>query len=391
VSGSRKIFIALLACGVATTLVWISTRPSEPLFEGRTLFDWLYHHVPSTAAIPPYNSPGWHKADEAIRTIGTNGIPTLLTMLRAEDPPGWLIKLKQQAARRGWSRRPHRYALMQHEEAEYAFRVLRTNAVSAVPELIKIYGHNLSPSSQRCAAAALGSIGPAARAALPVLIRDLSHTNADVRFSAITAIYHIGADPEVSVPAATRALKDSSVNVRWNALTALSTFGGRSRPAVPELLRMFNDPGMVGTHSITTQVATTLWRIAPEKVGHPFMVGTSSNFIANEATTVPIKMLVSGQRRTLIPAGSRVPVVRQYWSSDPRPRLSLFRGSDAQDGADEHLGDFEVLDVPAQENVNISSLCVIADGNIYLCARDNQSDRFLQIRRVATSVGSNWP
>jgi hypothetical protein len=48
---------------------------------------------------PPYGSPGWKKADQDIREIGTNGIPTLLKMIRARDWPPFVLK-SMEAVRR---------------------------------------------------------------------------------------------------------------------------------------------------------------------------------------------------------------------------------------------------------------------------------------------------
>jgi hypothetical protein len=374
--------VLLLAGVVATLLLCPGGSRREPMFEGRTLSSWLDHHVPSTAAIPPYNSPGWKKADEALRTIGTNAIPTLLEMIRAKDPPPFLLKLIRRAERYRWTGIKHRSAVWRNEEAEYAFSVLNTNAVSAVPDLIKIYEEDRSPSSQRCAAMALGHIGRGAQAALPVLIKRFTHTNSDVRFYAVSAVMDIGGEPTVVVPALTSALKDSNVNVRWNALTGLSMFGSRGRPAVPEILKMLNDPGMVGTSSITQQVATTLWRIAPEKVGHPLVVEVSTPIVAGGVTMEAVKVAYHGKHQILVPAGTSVPAVRQYWNSDPRPRLTIYRGAGTNDANDRLLGHFEVLDVPSSPNVNISTLCVIADNQIILCARDNTREQFLEIRRL---------
>ena len=154
-----RIIIGLLLASVLGLLVWQAPGPREPVFEGRTLTSWLDHHVATSAASPPYNSPGWKKADEALRSIGTNAIPTLLEMIRAKDPPPVLLKLLETARRHGWTRINYQYAFSRHEEAEYAFQVLETNAASAVPELIRIYEEDVSPSSQRCATLALGHIG----------------------------------------------------------------------------------------------------------------------------------------------------------------------------------------------------------------------------------------
>ena len=142
------IMVVVLSAAVLALFCSQTPGPREPMFEGRALTSWLDHHVASSAATPPYGSPGWKRADEALRSIGTNAIPTLLTIVRAKDPPPLALKLIEFAARHRWARINYRYAWQRHEEAEYAFRVLGTNGVSAVPELIKIYEEAVSPSSQ---------------------------------------------------------------------------------------------------------------------------------------------------------------------------------------------------------------------------------------------------
>ena len=118
-----------------------------------------------------------------------------------------------------------------------------------------------------------------------------------------------------------------------------------------------------------------IWRIAPEKVGKPLVVEASTPLIENGKTTEDVKMVLHRERKTLINAGTAVPAVRQYWNSDPRPHLTLYRG--------EHLlGRFEVLDLPDSKSLNLSTLCIIADGQILLSARDNRRKKFVEIRRV---------
>src|SRR5258706_213756 len=143
-------------------------------------------------------------------------------MIRARDPARAILKLLETARQKGLIKVRYRYASQRNEEAEYAFQVLGTNAARAVPELIKIYERNVSASSQSCAARALAHIGRPAQAALPAFIRRFSHTNAEVRFDAVSAVMDIGGDPSVVVPALRSVLKDPSVNVRWNAVSGLS-------------------------------------------------------------------------------------------------------------------------------------------------------------------------
>ncbi len=88
----------------------------------------------------------------------------------------------------------------------------------------------------------------------------------------------------------------------------------------------------------------------------------------------PMKLLFYGKRETLIPPGKPVPAVAQFWSSDPRPRLTLYRGASTPDGNEHLLGQFEVMDLPSSANLNVSTLCVVANGQIIPCARDNNRD-----------------
>lgn len=381
---SKRIVIltGLLLAGVVGVVWWRSAGPPEPVYQGRPLSSWLDHHVASSSARPPYGSPAWKEADEAIRHIGTNAVPTLVRMLRAKDKPDFVLKLMDWGRRHGLPGMQYRRASAQHEEAEYAFEMLGADAVSAVPDLIEIYRRNISESSHMYAALSLGHLGRGAEAALPVLIDSFTHTNKDVRFYAVSAVMHIGGQPDVVIPALTSALKDSNVNVRWNALVGLSMFGGRARPAVPEILQMLDDPGMLGDESIKPQVELAVWRIAPEKIGKPLVVEDATPIITNDVTAQALKVRFLGRRQTLIPPGRPVPAGGQYWDSDPKSGLTLYRGPEGSEDADQFLGHFEVLGLLESGSVNVSTLCLLVDGQIVLCARDNNREEFLEIRRV---------
>jgi hypothetical protein len=136
----------------------------------------------------------------------------------------------------------------------------------------------------------------------------------------------IGGDPTVVVPALTNALKDSGVNVRWNAPWVWKTLG--AAPGGHSRFENAERPRHGRQCSITQAVATALWRIAPER---PPSVDRedATALITDGVTTEAVKFLFHGKRDVLVPISSAVPVVRQYWSSDPRPRLTLYRGANA--------------------------------------------------------------
>src|SRR6266478_5126415 len=104
------VVVGLLLGSAIGLLLWQASRQREPVFEGRTLTSWLESHVPNSSANPPFNSPGWDKAEKALRHIGTNGIPTLLRMIRAKDPAPAVLKVLTTAGRYRWTRINYRPA-----------------------------------------------------------------------------------------------------------------------------------------------------------------------------------------------------------------------------------------------------------------------------------------
>jgi hypothetical protein len=270
------IAVGLLLAIPLGLLIWRPTRAREPAYAGWKLTRWLDNVVAEERT----------GTDEALRTIGSNAIPTLLKMIRAKDPPPLLFKLLQHAEWYRSKRINSSDPRIRVYVVGRAFGVLGTNAVSAVPDLIEIYEVDDSPLSQRCAAAALGHIGQGAQSALPALIRRLTHTNRDVRFRAAFAVMGIGGEPDVVVPALTSALKDPDEEVRWTALSALSRFEGRARLAVPEILKMLNDEAVIGNGRFKDHLASTLWRIAPEKVGKPSVGEDMTPMVGNEREVV---------------------------------------------------------------------------------------------------------
>jgi hypothetical protein len=376
----------ILVMILAVVLVWNGARRSEPVYEGKPLSRWLEGHLPNSSANPPLNSPGWKKADEALRRIGTNAIPTLLQMIRAKDPPKPVLKLLDLLSKKRLVVIRYRSAFHRNDEAEYAFQMLGTNAACAVPALTKIYQDNVSPNSQRCAALALAHMGPAAIAAVPVLMADFVHTNADVRFYAVSAIIHIGGDPDIVVPALKSLLKDPKTEVRFNAVAALRRFGTRARPAIPELMEARSDQDQ----GVRDEVDDLLWGLVPEKVAKPLVVEESTPMVAGGITTEALSQRGWGygpdeKLFTLIPQGKAVRCA-MYQGVGDQP-LYLYRGRTQTPAKDHFLGHFEAVPSPAPAtNINIEVAYIVDNERIVLCARDHERKQFVELRRVETEA-----
>jgi hypothetical protein len=73
-----------ICCGVATVLILTFWRQREPQYHGRSLSQWLlllnggYSNEPDISR---------HDAEEAIRLIGTNGLPFLVQWINYREPP----------------------------------------------------------------------------------------------------------------------------------------------------------------------------------------------------------------------------------------------------------------------------------------------------------------
>jgi HEAT repeat protein len=80
----------------------------------------------------------------------------------------------------------------------------------------------------------LGDLGPAAKSALPDLIKALKGKDAAVRGAAISSLGKIRSEPEKVIPLLIPYLGDDNLDV--TAANALAEFGSLAKPAVPKLL-----------------------------------------------------------------------------------------------------------------------------------------------------------
>src|SRR5687768_4099672 len=113
----KRASLTLLLMAILGGVMWVlfASVTREPVYEGKTLSEWLENQGIDYERLGGYHE-GWPAAKKAIEQIGTNGIPTLLRMLTAKDPPAPLRKLRSWAEK--WRMiKPHRLALRRNGEA----------------------------------------------------------------------------------------------------------------------------------------------------------------------------------------------------------------------------------------------------------------------------------
>jgi len=359
--------VAVAALGV--WIVGVRGGRKEPVYEGKALSFWLKEYV--RTADP--------KTEDAVRKIGTNAIPTLLRMIRAKDPAPAVQKLLNLASKQKLIQIDPQAAYKSRYGAVFAFQVLGPDAASAVPELMKICADARHPELQEYAVQALGRIGSAARAALPILLSHFTHTNSEVSFNAVISVGMMGGDAKLVVPAMKNVLKGPSWANRFNAVAALHNYirsDAYSRSnvlsAVPEMLEALRDQVVPPGRDLKDELEGALWDLVPEKIAKPLIVEDSTPMVTNGVTTETLYRREYGDLWALIPKGKTVRcTVYQSIANNP---VYLYRGTN------HFLGRFQVAE-PAT-NTAVEIVYIIDEQQIRLCARDYGRKEFPALRRV---------
>jgi len=149
--------------------------------------------------------PGHERAKAAVRQMGTNAIPKLIEMLRAEDPT-WKLKV------RDWTESwPIKYrfhpASIKHWRAITALEAL---GPAAVPMLLDLQHYTLPRNAlqEQDAISARNALIQIGENAVSPLVSTLTNSNPEVRMRAVVALGWLGSDAVAAVPALLKALDD---------------------------------------------------------------------------------------------------------------------------------------------------------------------------------------
>jgi HEAT repeat protein len=254
----RRIIFATLFIAILGGFAWIALTPTDPVYAGKPLSYWMRAYC-LTHDPDPHSVPSMEEANEALRDIRTDAIPTLLRMLRVRDSDlrfRFLALAKEQPFVKIY----YVPALHLNYAATAGFNLLGAKASNSVPELIEIYKAHGSEESSAYVAYALGRIGPAAEKALPLLLPGITNKDETFRIYHLRAIGEIHAQPKLAVPPIMTCLTNLSTPTRIIAIRALGEYGGDANAAVPQLLEALKDPN----YSIRNSATNALKKIDPE-------------------------------------------------------------------------------------------------------------------------------
>ena len=253
-------------------LLAILLRPREPEYQGKRLSAWL-----EDLSRTPYPEKGSEQATKAIREIGTNALPFLVSMLKAKDS---MLKIgfAELVDKQNLFRIPLRLASERRDTSCDALLILGSRAKAAIPEITTLLDDS---ALFRDALMSLLVIGDGS---VPALKHACSHANPDVRTEAawvlstfvpknrggFTTSYYpddstnrvfgftltLGEDDTVALA---ENLKDPDHMVRRATAEALGRHYGLAKSAVPALTKALDDPDRF----VRESAAKALKRIDP--------------------------------------------------------------------------------------------------------------------------------
>lgn len=268
-----RLRLLVLLLGLSVLVLFVTRWPrGEPVYEGRTLEEWVVRYYPFVRVGDSRISE-----DDAIQHFGTNALPNLLKWVQYEPPAPSKLRQAFETLRR--TLKLDRRLVLDPDEGEIraqgaarAFAALASQARGMTGELNRLLD---VPWPSRIAdratyalaglgdagftvliarlkddktarrteiARALGNLGTNARPILPVLLDWLKDNDGKLAECAASGVGNFGLEPALVVPALAEALLHTNRSVRLNAANSLGAFGKAARPVIPALIDVMNGP-----------------------------------------------------------------------------------------------------------------------------------------------------
>ncbi len=134
---------------------------------------------------------------------------------------------------------PEIFDVMLHDTSDSGVKLATIAVLNGIPG-IRV---NFNPADGRRAKAtvALGELGPAAKAAVPGLIKALNGNDAAIRGPAIEALGNVHGDPDVIVPILLDVLKGQDSTLRAPAVEALGRIHSKPDVVIPILIPLLTN------------------------------------------------------------------------------------------------------------------------------------------------------
>lgn len=246
-----KTILLTIGIGLLAISIWQIWRISEPSYQGHRLSEWVEAYGEYR-----YTTNHWAEQSEieiAIGHMGTKAIPFMLRWIQHvpvstlpiiqtnQDKPKAIVREMVRAAD---------FVEFRAEGASKAFDILKSNAISALPELARIAGdphdsdwHNHDPvwglecpsTPDRRAIFALAGIGPAA---MPYLLSLATNRSSDVQCDAVYLLSRMGSNALPAIPLLLKDIQPPTNRVAYIAARALGDLKLSPETVIPTLTNL---------------------------------------------------------------------------------------------------------------------------------------------------------
>lgn len=230
-----------LVIGLGAAYFFYSQR--EPVDQGKTWSAWFkaLDHSPPCSAEKQVFLGDQLQAVEALRRIGPQAMPLIVSELRAKD---WPLKLRllRWARQHSFTNFEFTPASERRDKAMVVCALLGPKSEPALSELTRLLDHS-DAVVRASAVCTIGNIRTVA--GIPALLKTSRDTNVLVRCFAMLALGTLGnmsAKPDAVIPTLIEGMQDTNAAVRLKALVALENFAGATAAALPPLLKALEDP-----------------------------------------------------------------------------------------------------------------------------------------------------
>jgi hypothetical protein len=292
----RRLILGLLGlAALIAALAFALSRPWEPSYQGVILSRWLELYSSAGTEKVPWEER--ERAALAIRNIGTNALPFLLTWV-SYQPREWQDKLATFVTHHENFTFLERFTfedkrLHRTSDAVIGFKILGALGSPAVPALVRSINDTNHLWAGRKAVEALIYLGPEAVSPIENLLTNSNHPQHRHAVRATFFMDYLGKDatrlvpilaectkdkdqltadgavqslghlvllPDISLPALTNALKHADPVIRYWAVMSVQNFGLAARSAVPALVDATRDQDYL----VSQTAKEALRKIAPE-------------------------------------------------------------------------------------------------------------------------------
>lgn len=225
--------------------------------------------APLVAALGSRDEDERQRAADALSWIGEPAVPALIKTLQQRSPK---TRYWAACAFHGLSAGSRRAEMInalaaatKDSDADVRAQVIivlgemLAKEKRAIAALADVVVEDKDSHNRFLAASALAEIGPAAKAAVPTLIRALRSSHKDVRSSAVIVLGKIGPASEPATAALLETLKDKDRHVRAIVAEALGRIGSVSKPVMAALQEALKDKA----GDVRVNAAFALGRIGP--------------------------------------------------------------------------------------------------------------------------------